>query len=182
VGSRFLIGASAWLLGVASATAGSLYAIAQLGHGLVGQHTSQVSVAMVNAELRQDGATRTTGLAASPSPSASPKTSPSSGTRRSGGKDQVTPPPKYSTKWLTLRSGTVEAVCGPAGARLYATAAQGFEIDPDRFVAGPSATASVTFINSSIGVTLKVTCDSAGAPVTQVSEFQRGGWSPHHNE
>jgi len=46
------IGAGACLLGAASATAGSIYAIAQLGQGLVEQHTTQVSVAMVNAECR----------------------------------------------------------------------------------------------------------------------------------
>ena len=56
--SRVLIGAGAWLLGAVAATAGSLYAVDQLGQGLLAQHTKQVSVAMVNAELAQDGASR----------------------------------------------------------------------------------------------------------------------------
>jgi hypothetical protein len=178
VGSRVLVGASAWLLGAASATGGSLYAIAQLGQGLVGQHTNQFSIAMVNAEFAQTAATA---LSKSPVTRPSPNASHSPGTPRSGGKHHVAPPVTYSSKVLTSEGGTAAANCGPDGAHLlYSSPAQGFEIL--RFVPGPGAVASVIFINSSIGVVMKVTCGSAGSPVAHVSDFQRGGWGPHHDE
>ena len=77
--SRVLIGAGAWLLGAVAATAGSLYAVDQLGQGLLAQHTKQVSVAMVNAELAQDGGSKpvqtpTPSQSPSPRPKASPST------------------------------------------------------------------------------------------------------------
>jgi len=181
VGSKFLIGAGAWLLGAASATFGSLYAIAQLGQGLGGQHTTQVSVAMVNAELAKGSAAQATATAPSPSPSASPTISHAAATRRSGPKHHATPPVTYSSKVLTSDGGTAEAACGSDGARLlYEIAAQGFEVD--HFEPGPSAVASVTFFSSSIGVIMKVACNSAGVPVAQVSEFQPTAWGPHHDE
>lgn len=180
MGSRYLIGAGAWLLGAASATAGSLYAIAQLGQGLVEQHTARYSVAMVNAELALDGAPRTTDPATSRSPSASPKVSHSSATRRSGRKHHATPAVRYSSKWLTSNGGMAYVACGPSGVQLlHDIPAQGFEVKP--FVRGPSPVVSVTFINSSIGWVINVRCDSAGVPVAQVHDYQRG-WSPHHDE
>jgi hypothetical protein len=83
-----------------------------------------------------------------------------------------------------LRSdgGSVEAVCGPGGAQVLGeSAAVNFEIGP--VVPGPSAVASVTF-NSTVslrGVKMKVTCDSAGVPVAQVSRFGGSEWGGDTN-
>jgi hypothetical protein len=183
VPSRVLIGAGALLLGAASATAGSLYAIAQLGQGLVAQPTAQVSVAMVNAELAQVGTNApATGRDARHSPTASQKAAPARANRRAGGRHRAAPPvTRNPGKLLSSSGGTTIAACSTEGAELlYSSPAQGFEVF--RFVRGPSAVASVTFIDSSIGVVMKVTCDSLGDPVAQVSELQRPSWGPHHDD
>jgi hypothetical protein len=177
VSSKFLIGAGAWLLGAASATGGSLYAVSQLV-----PRTHQYPVAVVNAELAQDSAPRHT-EGPSPSPSPSPKVSHSAAPRRSVKSHQAVSPVTYQNGVLTSDGGSVGASCGPHGARfLYESPnpAQFFEIDLRRLVIGPSATASVTFINSSRGVTMNVTCNSAGVPGATVSDFPRSG--PHHDE
>ncbi len=74
-----MLGVSAWLLGALSATAGSLYAVDQLGQGLLEQHAGQISMAMVNAELAQENVSQ----APAPSPSPSlPSTGPRGTSRR----------------------------------------------------------------------------------------------------
>jgi hypothetical protein len=185
VGSRVLVGASAWLLGAASATAGSLYAVAQLGQGLVAQHATRVSVAMVNAELAQDGATASaTGPDARPSPTTSLKALATSAMHRSGGRHQTAPPVTSNPgKLLSSVGGTTVATCSSAGAELLSwspSPAQEFEVH--RVVAGPSDVASVTFMNSSIGVIMNVRCDSLGVPVPLDHEFKRNSWGNHHDE
>jgi len=175
VRSRVLIAAGAWLLGAVTATGGSLYAVAQLGQGLIEQHTKQVTVAMVNAELRRDGSVRIT----SPSPAVSPKVSHAATKPRSDPTHHAPPAVTYSRQWFTSDGGSAWASCGPNGAHLLNwIAAQGFDIH--HVQTGPSAVASVTFTDSSGGVTMKVTCSTSGAPVEQVSTFG-GGW-PHHDE
>ena len=178
--SRIIIGAGAWLLGAASATAGSLYAIAQLGHGLVEQHTAQVTVAMVNAELAQDSAIAPSASPVSkPSSTAAPKASRSAAPQPSGGKRHATAP---VTQWLSSDAGTVEASCSADGAQLlYESPVLGFGVDWDHLVPGPGPVASVPFVGSSFSVVMKVTCDS-GIPVAQVSRFQPGGGGWHHDE
>jgi hypothetical protein len=129
---------------------------------------------MVNAELARDGATAPgTSAVTRPSPTAPPKASQTTAKRHSGGRHHAAPPVTGNPgKLLSSSGGTTVATCGSAGAKLlYSIPAQGFEVI--RFVGGPSAVASVTFINSSIGVVMKVTCDSLGVPVGQVSEFRR---------
>src|SRR5260370_38809415 len=64
-----MLGVGAWLLGAVSATAGSLYAVDQLGKGLFEQHAGRISVAVVNAELAQANSGR---LSHAPAPSPSP--------------------------------------------------------------------------------------------------------------
>jgi hypothetical protein len=163
-----------------TATSGSLYAVAQLGHGLIEQHTKQVTVAMVNAELAQDGSARTTNPSLPPSPAVSPKVS--HPVTKPGGDPthHAVPPVKYSRKLLTSEGGWAWATCGPAGAQLLSDSpAQGFKVF--RFEPGPSTVASVTFTDSSGGVSMKVTC-SSGAPVEHVSTFGWGGGWPHHDE
>lgn len=175
--SRVFIGAGACLLGAASATAGSIYAIAQLGQGLVEQHTTQVSVAMVNAEVAKDSGTApATGPVTGSSPTASAQAPHAPAKRHSGDKHRAAPPLTGSPgKLLTSPGGTTIASCSQDRAELLSSSPyQGF--GEARLVGGPSAVASVTFINSSIGVIMKVTCD-AGVPVAQVSEFH-----PHHHD
>src|SRR5260370_22842100 len=70
-----MLGVGAWLLGAVSATAGSLYAVDQLGKGLLEQHAGRISVAAVNAELAQENSGRLS-HAPAPSPSPSPSTAP----------------------------------------------------------------------------------------------------------
>jgi hypothetical protein len=181
VRSRVLLGVGGWLLGAGAATAGSLYAIAQLGQGLIEQRTNQVSVAMVNAALAQDGAEPAANPQPNPSPTTSPNATHSPAKPRSRNTHQVAPPATYSSKALTSAGGWAAATCGPDGARLlYESPAQGFEVF--HVVPGPSAIASVTFASSSVGVSIKVTCDTSGVPVGRVTKFQRGAWGPHHDE
>ena len=181
--SRVLIGVGAWLLGAVSATAGSLYAVAQLGQGLVDQPAKQVTVAMVNAELAQDEPAAPN-LYPPPgtSPTSSPKAAHGPASAGTGSRHPVVPPvTRNPQKVLTSKGGVAAAACGLGGARLlYESPAQGFEVT--RVGPGPSPEASVTFTNSSIGVTVKVTCGSSGTPTGHVSQFSLGGWSPHHDE
>jgi hypothetical protein len=174
VPSRVFVGVGAWLVGAASATAGSIYAVAQLGQGLVEQHTTQVSVAMVNAELAQGGGAM---AATGPVTGSSPTASHTPAKRHSGGQHRAVPPLSGNPgRLLTSPGGTTIASCSQDRAELLSSSPyQGFQ--EARFVGGPSAVASVTFTNSSIGVIMKVTCD-AGVPVAHVSEFQ----VYHHDE
>jgi hypothetical protein len=184
VRSRILLGVGAWVLGAASATAGSLYAVDQLGQSLVAQHTKQISVAMVNAELaleNTDGTTQGASPTSSPSTSASP--SPSASHRRH--RPAAVLPGKahrvvhqQSSKLLTSQGGTAAASCDNGLARLlYWSPAQGFEAD-DVFK-GPATVASVKFTDSTGGVLMRVTCTSAGTPAAHVSSLSWGGGSRH---
>jgi hypothetical protein len=176
VRSRVLIGAGAWLLGAVAATTGSLYAVDQLGQGLFAQHTKQVSVAMVNAELAQDGASRP---ARTPKPGPSPTASP----RASQSRHQVRPVPTHqaanpvarnASKLLTSAGGTAVASCQQGGAYLlYWSPAQGYETDD--VARGPTAVASVAFTSNSGEVILRVTCTRSGVPTPHVSTNSWGG-------
>jgi len=176
VRSRVLIGVGAWLLGAVAATAGSLYAVDQLGHGLFAQHTKQFSVAMVNAELAQDGASRSS---QTPAPSQSPTPAPR--TSRSGHKVRpattrptAKPVTRSASKLLTSPGGTAVASCQQSGAFLiYWSPDQGFETRD--FVRGPSPVASVTFASDSREVVVRVTCTSSGVPTPHVSAKSWGG-------
>jgi hypothetical protein len=157
-----------------------MYAIAQLGQGLVEQHTTQWSVATVNAELAQDSRTTpATGLVSGWSPTASPQASHTPAKRHSGAKHRATPPPSgNSGKTLTSPGGTAIASCNQGLAELLsASPYQGFR--EDSYVPGPTAEASVTFTSPSIGVVMTVTCTSLGVPVADVRQFPRTAWSPH---
>jgi hypothetical protein len=176
VRSRVLIGAGAWLLGAVAATAGSLYAVDQLGQGLLAQHTKQLSVAMVNAELAQDGGRRPVQTPTpSQSPSPSPKASQSTHKARPVPTHRAASPvTRNASKLLTSAGGTAVAICKQGGAYLiYSSAAQGYETHD--FVRGPSSVASVTFVSSSREVILRVTCTSSGVPVSNVSTKSWGG-------
>ena len=184
--SRPLIGVSAWLLGALTATGGSLYAVDLLGQGLLEQHSKQVSVAMVNAELAQETSGHAGKLpGASPGPSALQ----AGRTPAPGAPDKARPLPSSgasapgggaAARLLTSSGGTAEATCQNGLAHLlFWSPAQGFDVSGQR--PGPASAASVTFTDSSGGVTMRVTCTSSGVPVAHNSSFQWGGGT-HHDE
>jgi hypothetical protein len=167
VRSRVLIGVGAWLLGAAAATTGSLYTVDQLGQGLLAQHSKQVTVAMVNAELALENPEQTPATA-SPSPSAS---------RHPRGHSSAPRTDTSAGELLTSPDGWVIATCQPAGAYLvYESPQQGYEAD--HLIKGPGAVASVVFRASSgttsSGVIMKVTC-VGGQPEKQLTPFKWGG-------
>jgi hypothetical protein len=184
--SRVLIGASAWLLGALTATGGSLYAVNLLGQGLLEQHSKQVSVAMVNAELALETSQHAGVL---PSASPGPSALQASGTSAPGAPDKAKPLPSRrasasgggaAARLLTSSGGTAEATCRNGLAHLlFWSPAQGFDVSGQR--PGPASVASVTFTDSSGGVTMRVACTSSGVPVTHNSSFQWGGGT-HHDE
>jgi hypothetical protein len=178
VRSRILLGVSAWLLGAVSATAGSLYAVDQLGEGLLAQHSKEISVATVNAQLALENSDRA-GRAATPiaTPSPSPSSPRPHAHQRTAGAHPSRPPrpvPLPSSKLLTSRGGTTAASCDNGLARLvYWSPAQGFEADD--VSKGPARVASVTFTDNSGGVMMRVSCSSTGVPVAHVSPLSWGG-------
>jgi hypothetical protein len=182
-----MIGASAWLLGALTATAGSLYAVDQLGQGLLEQHSKQVSVAMVNAELALESSGNA-GRAPTQSPRASVSPAGAGGTTRAGAPDKAkplnsrkasAPVAGAADKLLTSAGGTAEAICRGGLARLlYWSPAQGFDVF--RVQPGPASDASVTFTDPTGGVTMRIACTGSGVPVARTSPFQWAG--AHHDE
>lgn len=177
-----MLGVGAWLLGAVSATAGSLYAVDQLGNGLLEQHADRISVAVVNAELAQETSGRVS-RAPAPSPSPSPSTVPGHSRpphTRAASDPANSPTPTNAGKLLTSAGGTAAATCQNGLAHLlYWSPQQGFEVD--HVEAGPSSVAEVTFTDSSGGVVMHVTCSRSGVPAAHVSTFQWGGGT-HHDE
>jgi hypothetical protein len=170
VRSRILLGVSAWLLGAVSATAGSLYAVDQLGEGLLAQHSKEISVATVNAELALENSDQSASAMPAHSPLArhpAPKVRHSSTARPAR-------PVRPASKLLTSSGGTAAASCENGLAHLlYWSPGQGFEADDVN--AGPSLVASVSFTNSSGGVVMRVICGAGGVPQAHVSALSWGG-------
>jgi hypothetical protein len=186
VRSRVLITASAWLLGALAATGGSLLAVDQLGHGLLEQHTKQVSVAMVNAELALENSERaaqaqTASQSPSPSPAAGSSSHKAHGATTIHIKKAAPPIIRDTGKLLTSAGGTAVATCQNGRARLlYWSPAQGFAVS--RVEPGPGSVASVAFTDSSGGVVMHVACGPAGVPVPHTATFLWGGGGSHHDE
>jgi hypothetical protein len=187
VRSRILIGAGAWLLGAAMATAGSMYAVDQLGQGLIDQHSKQVTVAMVNAELALERSARTPSAGHTDSPgqkgSQAPQSPQAHQTRRAGS-HAPTPPPTPTpspaadaSELLISAAGTAVANCEPAGAYLVSwSPQQGFEAF--HVLRGPARQAVVTFADPSGGVRMRVTC-SGDIPVAHMRKFTWGNGTRH---
>ena len=169
--SRILIGVGAWLLGAVAATTGSLYAVDQIGRGLLAQNVRQVSVAMVNAELPHERSDRAPSASSSPPGSPTPRPSVRASTRPAS--PSPTPDPG---QLLTAPDGTVVAVCKARGAYLeYWSPQQGYEAE--HVQRGPAPVASLVFVGAPQGEIVKVTC-SAGQPVKHVSPLRWGGGDP----
>jgi hypothetical protein len=167
VSSRFLVGVGAWLLGAVTATTGSMIAVNQLAHGLLGQQTQQLGEATVSADL--DG-----GTTPSPSPAVSGAGAPSASRPAAKVKHSASPSAAASSvtgqssagTLLESGDGSVMASCQPGGAYLlYWSPDQGFRAD-DVF-RGPAAIASVTFRGPAASIVMRVSC-SAGDPVAHV--------------
>lgn len=179
VRSRVLLGAGAWLLGAVSATAGSLYAVGQLGNSLLAVPTGQMSVAMVNADLAHEDARQ-----AAPLPTATHKAGQHQrGRARRLGHDETSPasspsPSSSAGVLLTSPDGSAEAVCTVGGAYLsYWSPQSGFEVDD--VVRGPAAVASVIFRGASSGIKMDVSCHG-GVPVKRLADVSWGDGS--HDE
>lgn len=185
--SRLLVGVGAWLLGVAAATSGSMIAVNQIAHGLLGPQSQQLTGATISANP-DDRADRPSPSAAAssgrPSPSATVRPgrpSPSaaarpdrdaSGTRSAANvapSASATTSPHQTAAGTLLQSpyGSVTAECQPGGAYLlYWSPDQGYQAD-DVF-RGPAALASVTFEGSGNEAVMQVSCKS-GSPVARLS-------------
>jgi len=166
--SRILIAMGAWLFGAVASTTASLYAVDQIGRGLLAQNAKQVSVAMVNAELPHERSGRAPSASSSPPDSPAPRPSAPARTHRASPSPTADP-----GQLLTSPDGTVVAVCQPSGAYLeYWSPQQGYEAE--HVWRGPQPVASVAFIGDSQGEIMQVTC-SAGQPVKHVLPLRWGG-------
>ncbi len=168
--SRFLVGVGAWVLGAAAATTGSMIAVNQLAHGLLGQQAQQ----MTEANLSVNAVNAPDRPAPSGTLSQAADDSEDSGRRsaaKAAGPAAVTPSPSQSLtgKWLQTPGGSVMAVCEAAGAYLLAWSPnQGFEADD--WNRGPAAVASVIFQGAASSVDVRVSC-MGGSPVAHTSHL-----------
>jgi hypothetical protein len=178
---RILFGVAAWLLGAATATAGSLLAISLLGQGITGDPGQLLTQDAVTRALASEAADASPPVTApsrqltSPSASASASATPAAtGTSTSHAADPATAPATAPAPGaadggtvLTSAGGEVVASCQPAGAYLISwSPRQGYEVDG--VIRGPAVTARVTFSPVTVSptareVTMAVSC-SAGVP------------------
>ena len=173
---RILFGVVAWLLGAATATAGSLLAISLLGQGITGTSGQLLTQDAVTRALASEAAdapppatARDTG---GPTASAPARTSPAATATATAsatdvpvtgnGTETATASPPAGGTVLTSAGGEVVASCEAAGAYLISwSPLQGYEADDVN--RGPAATARVAFESGTQLVTMVVSC-SAGVP------------------
>jgi hypothetical protein len=173
---RILFGVTAWLLGAATATAGSLLAISLLGQGITGNSGQLLTQDAVNNALASEAtetsppdspAATATGKAVMATPAVSPTAAPATAsatpaTPPDQGPATASPPATGDGTVLTSPGGEVMASCQAAGAYLISwSPLQGYEVNG--VTRGPAATALVTFASNVNQVTMKVSC-SAGVP------------------
>ncbi len=186
VRNRIFIGVAAWLLGAVTATGGSLLAVSQLGHGLVGTTNQQLTASAVNSALA--------GERNEPFATAQPRL-PRSGSRSPAARarhaarpparhHQVSPPasPSPSTSpapapppgtLLASPGGTVLATCQAAGAYLLSWSPQQ-DFEAQQVIRGPAPVVSVQFGTPSRSVPMRVACQG-GRPVVLPSGGSGGG-------
>jgi hypothetical protein len=186
---RILFGVVAWLLGAATATAGSLLASSLLGQGITGSAAQLLTQDAVNRALASESAeppadtpggpaaarsatpspdapTATTAppVTASPAVTSGPVQDPATATAGPSGQADGTV--------LTSAGGNVVASCQASGAYLISwSPSQGYEVSGVN--RGPASAAQVTFYSSSNRVTMVVSC-STGVP-TATSHTSWGG-------
>jgi serine/threonine-protein kinase len=170
---RILFGVAAWLLGAATATAGSLLAVSLLGQGITGGSGPLLTQDAVNRALASESSEPTTGGSADGTPSASPRRTPARPTvgatppaTSAPASPSTTPastddPGPVGTP-LTSRGGDVVASCLAAGAYLDSwSPSQGYNVG--EVWRGPAHTARVTFDSDGASVVVVVSC-SGGVP------------------
>jgi hypothetical protein len=171
---RILFGVVAWLLGAATATAGSLLAISLLGQGITGNSGQLLTQDAVTRALASQAAEAPPSTAASetvgPAASAPARTAPAASATPSAtdvpapgqGAATGTASPSSDGTVLTSAGGEVVASCQAAGAYLVSwSPLQGYEVGSVN--RGPAATARVTFESTAQRVTMMVSC-AAGVP------------------
>ena len=180
-----MAGVGAWLLGVGTATAGSLLAVSLLGQGIAASPGQQLTADAVNQALAREAydasaaATRTAPPPVPTPPATRPAATSPAATQAAPAPPAPSAPaaapaaapavpaatPSAGTV-LTSLGGSVLAECRPAGAYLVSwSPVQGYQADD--VARGPAATARVVFESSANSVTVTVTCPdgAAGAPV-----------------
>jgi hypothetical protein len=168
--SRFLVGASGWLLGADAATCGSMLAVDHLAHGLLGPGSQQLSPADVRADLASSQAGPT-----APSPSARPAMRPARPARAAA----ATPAASRAGTLLFSKGGSAMAVCEAGRAYLqYWSPAPGYQVDD--VVRGPAVRVRVELEGTGTSLVMTISCAS-GQPVDRVSS---GGWADdgHHDD
>jgi hypothetical protein len=178
---RILFGVAAWLLGAATATAGSLLAISLLGQGITGSSGQLLTQDAVNRALASEAAeasashsptatatAKPSRTAATPTPSAVPTSA--APTPDPATASAAVSSPSGGTV-LTSSGGEVLADCQAAGAYLISwSPSQGYEAGG--VTRGPAATARVTFYSNANRVTMVVSC-STGVP--SATSYTRSG-------
>lgn len=165
------MGVAAWLLGVVTATTGSMIAVNELAHGLFGQQTQQLGGATINADLA--AGTSGSGPAAAANPADPVSGNPSAAARAASSSDppaaaQGSPGQGRSGagKLLESSDGSVLADCQSGNAYLLSWWPDpGFQAED--VYRGPAATTSVTFAGSAGSVVMRVTCQ-AGVPIAHL--------------
>ncbi|HEX4661604.1 MAG TPA: hypothetical protein VH307_29770 [Streptosporangiaceae bacterium] len=180
--ARILIAVAAWVLGAATATGGCLAAVSLLGDGF--GVTASSGQPLTAAAVRKDLADAKRGQPSAPSATPSRSVGPRPVTRhpRTARPTPTSAPTRTSTQSppapgtvLTSQAGTVVATCESAGAYLISwSPAQGYAVDQNQVVRGPTASASVVFRADRRTVTMKVSCPG-GTPVAST-------WSSPHDE
>jgi hypothetical protein len=167
---RILFGIAAWLLGAATATAGSLLAISLLGQGITGNSGQLLTQDAVTRALASEAADTppsaavgdTGGPAASPQARTAPIASATASATDVPPPDTAAASPPGDGTVLTSAGGEVVASCQAAGAYLVSwSPLQGYEVDDVN--RGPATTARVTFESATQRVTMVVSCP-AGVP------------------
>ena len=168
VHTRILI-AGAWLLGATTATVGSLWAVSELGQGIIGASTQQLTSAAVTRALATEAADPPGSAEPSPDPSqASASLAPDPSPSRIPSHAQTT----SAGTLLTSSGGNVVATCVSAGAYLLSwSPQQGYAASS--VARGPAAAAKVVFQSGQTAVTMVVTCHG-GVPTAATSVSQ--GW------
>jgi hypothetical protein len=196
---RILAGVGAWLLGVGTATAGSLLAVSLLGQGIAdspgqqlttdavksalageAQETSPAGTHITRPPVPTPSVTRRAASRRRPSvttlapatPSAAPVVPrPAASPSPAGTSAPAASPQATSGTVLTSQGGTALAECRSAGAYLVSwSPTQGYEATG--VVRGPAATASVVFNSSANSVTMVVSCPGgAGGGTPTASSY-----------
>jgi hypothetical protein len=157
--TRIVIGAGAWLLGAAAATAGSLLVVSELGEGISAPPGQQSTVAAAEQAQASQPAARPF---AAPKPRPRSSTAGKSGTNTTSGAGGTGGAASTGGTVLASSGGTVVAQCAPAGAYLVSwSPQQGFQASS--VARGPATTARVVFAATASRVTMVVSCAS-GTP------------------